>query len=239
VKALLSTLASSMSSAPPDKDNPLLAPCSRFDARYENLPFKSKNFTDWPKEYNDKVQAIVEEHMNYTMNASCGAGDVNALLAPRSSLQELADKLPTWKGSNKPPLRQSDIGLVLMEFLNMYECALKERFFFLSYDSLELKKQQMSEAGKNDAITYPEITREMENGLALIRRELAVSRKTLTRTLLVIGGMNRLLPLDLDLRCIAGASMDLRNAAALAAEASACLPRVWNAKDPLRDIMQQ
>jgi len=219
-----------------DEENPLLAPCSRFDKRYENLLFKSNNFTDWPKEYHDKVQEVVEEHLKFpSKKVECSSGDFDSFLQPQPKLRQLANNLLTWNGSNSPTLRQTDIGLVLMEYLNIYECVLKERYFFLSYDSQELMKQNMSE-GENAAISYPQVIREMENELSLIRGELGLARKTLTRTLAVISGMNRIIPLDLELQCMAGASMDIRNATALAAEAGACLPRIWNAKDPFRDL---
>ncbi|MDD5074371.1 MAG: hypothetical protein PHO54_00690 [Candidatus Peribacteraceae bacterium] len=236
--AQLLPTGSSSSSVAVDKLNPLLSPCSRYDTRFENLPFKSKNFNDWPKEYHDKVQAVVEEHLKFSsQNVRCSSGDLDSFLQPQSKLQALAQSLPTWKGPNSPSLKQTDVGVVLMEFLNVYECALKERFFFLPLDSLQFLKQQSS-GRSSSAMPHSSLLPEMEQELSIIRRELALSRKTLTRTLAIIGGMNRLLPLDLELQCMAGISMDLRNASALAAEASACLPRVWNAKDSFRDLKE-
>lgn len=229
----------------PEKGNPLLAPCTIYSQLLQQLPFKSDNFERWPEEYKQTVQGIVEEHFSFLQSApQCTSA---SLLQPQGQLQSLASRLPTWNGSRgkTPQLKQTDIGLVLLEFLNVYECAIQERFYFLTRDAWETVYNKENESSSPSVFgassssknaTYGLVLEEMFNEMPVLEKELLSARDILNRTLAVIGGMNRLVALQKELQCIEGASLDIRNATALAAEAASCLPRVWNAKDPLRDL---
>ena len=235
----------------PEKGNPLLAPCTIYSDLLKTIPFESDNFEDWPEEYRNKVQSIVEENFSFLKSSpNCSASSPEDLLAPQSSLQSLASQLPTWQSARgkAPQLKQTDIGLVLLEFLNVYECAIQERFYFLTRDAWNTTyENSVSSAGNLGGIiaggsssskgtSYSLVLEETFKELPVLESELLSARDILNRTLSIISGMNRYLALDRELRCIEGASLDLRNATALAAEAATCLPRIWNAKDPLRDI---
>lgn len=235
----------------PDKANPLLAPCTMYDDYYEDLPFESDNFDKWPEKYHETVQKIIEEHFTFMQRTvDCSAGSLEALLPAQSELKGLSKKLPTWQENRGkvPPIRQTDIGPVLLEFLNVYECAMQERFYFLTvdaWDTVKKKKEEENEdsifdisgdSSSESDISYSEVLGEMWKETMAIEHELKIARDLLNRVLAIVEGPTRLLALDAEMQCIEGASMDLRNAAALAAEASTCLPRIWNAKDPLRDI---
>lgn len=229
----------------PEKENPLLSPCTIYSDLLTEIPFESDNFEDWPDEYKKKVQEVIEEHFSFLEDApNCGASDPALLLGPQPKLQQLANSLPTWMSArgHVPPLKQTDIGLVLLEFLNVYECAIQERYYFLTRDAWETvynksgESNSMAFSSSSKGATYPLIIEEMFKEMPVLESELLSARDLLNRILTTVSGMNRLVALHKELRCIEGASMDIRNAAALAAETASCLPRIWNAKDPLRDL---
>lgn len=74
---------------------------------------------------------------------------------------------------------------------------------------------------------------------AIINEERVVARVTLHRVLTLIGNFGRLRPLEAELECTQRLSLDIRNISALTAETSSCLPRIWNAKDVLRDYKEE
>ena len=211
--------------------NPLLTPCSLFEKSYNDLGFASNNFDNWPTIYHEKVAEVVEEHLkDLSITAKCDAEKSEDFLKAGSKLEELANKLPTWKKSGAK-VKYTDAGMVLLEYLRSYECILKERQYFISIDSLEYMKSRLEEN-----ITHPNVFAEQGRESSIIEKQLILSRKILNRTLTYLGGIDRFLPLDAELQCVQRASLDIRNAAALAAETSTCLPRIWNNRDPLRDI---
>ncbi len=65
---------------------------------------------------------------------------------------------------------------------------------------------------------------------------MATARPTLERTLSIIGGLDRLNLLKLDIECLRRASLDLRNTLGLVAEAASCMPRSWDVRGSLRDM---
>ena len=128
-----------------------------------------------------------------------------------------------------------DVGPVLLEYLRTYECALNERKNFIG---IIVPKENASNAGQNvsvsmDRILYNDTTDEQRS---TIDHELAVSRATLNRTLTIIGGEDRLRPLSLDIECLKRVSLDIRNITGLISQASACLPRIRDARGSLRDL---
>ena len=160
---------------------------------------------------------------------------------------------PNLINTNANRLGQLDVGTVLLEYLRMYECALVERSLFLITDTLtqerereERMKELKSETSGNalEALLKVLKRRPMNwtsylhfviRDRQIILNELITARRSLNRTLTFLSGFNRMKPIDMELKCLQQASLDVRNGLALAADASSCLSRIWNAKDVLRD----
>ncbi|MFH1443961.1 MAG: hypothetical protein ABIG34_01050 [Candidatus Peregrinibacteria bacterium] len=221
-----------------EEENSILTPCSRFakNYAYAQLPFRDGSFSQWPTEYHRIVGEVVDEHMqSFSRPPDCSATTGGGVLPGGAKLSALAKSLPSWKESS---VSQWEASSVLLEFLRAYECALEERLYFLHPDALLQLEMAMQEEGDESDIYLSLLTAEVSEEDQTIATELATARSSLNRTLSVLAGLSRLLPLHSELQCIERASLDIRNALALGAEASACLPRIWNAKDPLRDLPQ-
>ncbi|MEI8229870.1 MAG: hypothetical protein WCG83_01910 [Candidatus Peregrinibacteria bacterium] len=220
--------------------DPFLSPCSRNSDASKSLGFTVAAFFSWPTQYHDRVASIVEDHLQTIgKSAMCQAGNTEEFLSPGEKLAALARLLPTWKDGRS--LSRIDIAPVLQEYLRIYECALKERQYYLALDAQKWTADQQARATLGDTsaevqMTLGSLGLEMSKQNAVIERELLLARPLLNRTLTVIAGLDRLLPLDASLQCIERASLDIRNAAGLAAEAGSCFPRISNSKDPLRDL---
>jgi len=127
------------------------------------------------------------------------------------------------------------MGTVLLEYLRTYECALSERQSFLNVILQNSSAQQNASIG-NSRDTYNEANASERQTIA---RELSLARATLDRTLLVIGGMDRLRPLTVDIECLKRTSLDIRNITGLISQTSMCLPRVRDARGSLQDLPSQ
>ena len=218
----------------PEDEHPILAPCSRFVDRYETLGFRDNYIEDWPEMYHDQVDRVIEEYLE-SPKVQCDAEDYEAFMPPGPELLDLAASLPTWNDPDVP-LSEYDISRVLLEYLRIYECALMEFEAFREFDT------SMEEFDRKPEITFLFFSDVMEGSLKrawIINKERAIARKTLHRVLTLIGTFGRLRPLEAELECTQRLSIDIRNIAALTAETSACLPRVWNAKDALRDFKEE
>jgi len=229
-------------------DHPILAPCSRFDSRYrDKLGFREKYIKNWPKQYHDTVNTIIEDHLK-PPELQCDAPDYESLLKPGEELKKLATTMPTWSDP-QVRLTRYDLGRVLLEYLRVYECALNEYASISLYDTAKEIGREEDE-GLRQPLADPEMARvflnifmsglstEDADRLAIIDREKILAREALTRTLSVVAALDRLRPVEMELQCMQQMSLDIRNVTALSAEASACLPRVWNAKDILRDLKE-
>lgn len=225
----------------PYDEHPILAPCTRFDDRYDLLQFRDRNIDKWPDIYHDQVKRVVEEFME-PVELECNAEDYEALLEPGTQLTDLAASLPTWNDPDVP-LSRFDISRVLLEYLRVYECALMEYDVFLYFDTAQ---EQFSEEQAKQGVThvaffdffFSDLLDEAAIRAETIKRERLIARKTLKRVLTLIATAERLRPLEAELECMQRLSIDIRNTASLTAEASSCLPRVWNAKDILRDYKE-
>ena len=138
---------------------------------------------------------------------------------------------------NSLHLSELDIGTVLLEYLRMYECALVERTLFLPTHTLD-------QVSKREALLSGNILPTLEHMIVAvivwtdretIIEELLIARRAINRTVTMLSGYNRFNVLNMELQCLQQASLDMRNGLALAADSASCLPRIWNAKDPLRD----
>ena len=220
------------SGRPPD-EHPILAPCSRFENRYRTLLFEELYIAEWPEIYHDQVNRVIEEYLA-PREVECSAVDYENFLPPGPELLGLAEGLPTWNDPDVP-LSEYDIARVLLEYLRIYECSLMEFGEFLEFDTT------LEEKSKPDfvSIFFPEVMVEAFERSAIIQEERSVARQTLHRVLTLIGNFGRLRPLEAELECTQRLSLDIRNIAALTAETSSCLPRIWNAKDSLRDFKEE
>ncbi|MBU0766279.1 hypothetical protein KKF55_00630 [Patescibacteria group bacterium] len=231
----------------------------------------------WMNQYHENVGEVVTEALGGNGEPPrCTASSYEEMLPLTGKLGQLAATLPSWHSltwqlppndiatddfdsdpelinSNLSSLSQLDVGTVLLEYLQMYECALVERSLFLARDTYkqeqgrEKKLISLKNGAAGDvleALVRILKRRPLEWGRyinfvigdrQIILQELTIARRSLERTLTFLSGFNHLRPIDMELTCLQQASLDVRNGLALAADASSCLPRVWNNKDVLRD----
>lgn len=206
------------------------APCSIKDG-----PFKDIAFDQWPQTYHGTVSGVIDAHLEKLRNPStaditCTADDYPSMIRANGALQSLASRLAPWKSKSPSEL---ELGPVLLEYLRTYECALQEKRYFLP------TSQQSSSSSSGPQIGYGRFVNEEQDDASVISRELATARPLLERTLSIVGGMDRLQPLSLDIECIRRASLDLRNTLGLTAEAAACMPRAWDVRGSLRDLKEE
>lgn len=213
----------------PPLEHPILAPCTRFDDRYATLLFRDTYVEEWPEIYHDQVNRVIEEYLQ-SQTLQCNGDNYSELLAPGPELLSLAASLPTWNDPDVP-LGEFDVSRVLLEYLRIYECSLMEFNEFLQFDTA---KEKFAEFEFLD-LFYSDLVEESLKRSDIIQEELAIARTTLHRVLTLIGTFGRLRPLEAELECTQRLSLDVRNITALTAETSACMPRIWNAKDALRD----
>lgn len=184
----------------------------------------------WVARYHATVKEIVDADLAWTPPDSCMAA---AAGAPTTALKNLAAQISPWRDSaaSFATLKESQIGPVLLEYLRLYECALKTAQASLSTDVV-----QSIGAGATNPVTSAAFTIESARKNTIIAGERKTARLVLHRTLVAISGMQRLRPLAGSLSCIERASLDLRNVLSLAAEASTCLIRASDARGSLRTL---
>lgn len=208
-----------------------LDPCSA-----EDSVFEEKKFDDWAKTYHDQVSKTVEAHLRgirriTTLPLQCTSETFTAQILPSPDLQETADMFPMGKRLvAQKKLGEGDMATVLLEFLRVYECSLKEREQYL------FTKIPLEEVGPEGVMDIGDLLTKEQEQRQLIARELAVSRPALEQTLSLLGGFDRLQPLSLDIECIKRTSLDLRNVLGLAADASSCLPKAWDTHQSLLNL---
>jgi len=223
------------------KTYPILESCSRNDEEYKNFYFNTEDFEDWPDSYHDMVDDVIDEYINPEPDEAieCIDGELMPLGAD-SKLLEMAEMLPPWQDSDDlDKLDRNDIGIVLLEFLRVYECALVEHSFFLPIDIAQEHFDELALAPDPSVIAdllFGDLVSEIAFHSDIISKEIATARPTLERALAIVSSLTRLGPLSAELECLQRASLDLRNGMGLAADASVCLPKGWDAKDPLRDL---
>jgi hypothetical protein len=220
--------------------------------------FNVSELTQWKEEFHSTVGAIVAEDME-DQPPKCTATTYEETMQPRPQLSALAQKLPSWENRegnnfNISRLSQLDVGTVLLEYLQMYECALVERSLFLPLHSSTQESNRATRLREildsaSVSTDMPAFLKNTIQGLrtlfhltavviadrGAINAELFAARSSVHRALSFIGGYNRLRPIETELKCLQQATLDIRNGFALAADAGSCLPRIWNAKDSQRD----
>ncbi len=235
--ALLLYGCNSLITTPPENiDTERLAACTIVGSVFETLPF-----AEWPKKYHETVAKVIEAHMKSiedtkTTELQCTASDYASLVKPIPELTELAKTLPPWKDPLKlSKLSETELGPVLLEYLRVYECSLSERRNFLSTIVAKEFATAPTTAPNTlqQRIDYNETTDEQRR---IIDYETAIARTTLNKTLIIVGGQDRLRPLGLDIECLKRVSLDIRNIMGLLSQASACMPRIRDARGSLRDL---
>jgi hypothetical protein len=207
-----------------------LKPCSA-----EGSIFAKTTFTDWKKTYHGSVSKAVGAHMKQasafaSLPIKCTEDDYANLLPASAELKTIARMVPQWSaGGAADKLTETDMGTVLLEFLRVYECSMNER-----KASLPIYIQRAGGA----ALEHGELNKKQSEEVRTMDEELTIARASLERTLALVGGYDRLRPLALDIECIKRASLDMRNVLGLAADASACLPRIWDARQSLQDLAE-
>lgn len=217
----------------------------------EGTPFATTNFAvydpsdstrpptyGWHDIYESQVRAVVDEHLRVLLgegNASaaqqvrCDAATYRDMFPAGGALQALASSLPAFRGRTDR-LSEMDIGAVLIEWLRVYECAMKEEGVeWTMYAHVE---RDFRTYGVKDRTPKEEALQRA----AYIENALRSGRALTERVLTLLGGFGRLRPLAAELTCLERMSADIRNNMSLLAETSACLPRALNARGSLRDF---
>lgn len=222
--------------------SPVRSDGDRLDAcTAEESPFAIVPPSKWIETYHETVDDVIESHLESLQDINtaalrCTAGDYASLVEPTAALRDLAASLPAWNSdARKKALSEAEIGPVLLEYLRIYECALNERRNFLN---ILIPKEWY---GSGSSASSEKLTRDVANKSAaeqqrMIDHELLLARPTLDRTLQILGGYDRLRPLSLDVECLKRTSLDIRNLLGLVSQASACLPRIRDARGSLRDL---
>lgn len=233
----------------------LLAGCGRMEPDVGNsilkLPpcdnsgnvFGSSRLETMQSAYHGTVSQVVDAHVNQlvditTLPLMCTANDYRGLLQPSGALRDLAYLLPEWGPSRINDLSEADLGPVLLEYLRVYECSLLQRSQFLNVFIVreQAETRTLPDGTEIQVMPQADLTAEQEKQRKLIDHEIETARPTLERTIAFLGGIDRLRPLSAELECLKRASLDLRNATGLMAEAASCMPKIWDARGSLRDL---
>ncbi len=208
-----------------DSAKPPLASCEKSDTLF---PGRGKNTLEsWKNNYRLTVKDILKAHESPRI-AQCTENEGNQ--PPTQKLSNLAKNLAPWKTTqSQNALLEADMATVLLEYQRMYECALNERLSFLLPSVVAEGK-----SSEGDIKVAP-LSKTLESEQQSIQQELSLTRTVLHRVLSFVGANDRLSPLAQNLECLERASLDIRNALGLAADASACLPRAWDARGSLRE----
>jgi len=212
-----------------DRAEPVLAACSGSSIVFpkNRFIFLTNPVERLRRDYHATVEKVITAHMEErTIVCTEGVREV-----PTEALNDLAERLPPWRSPIRSAgLRESDISAVLLEYVRVYECALKEHEYF---GATRVAKDTEDGAGIFNIFRFLNTSAERTD---LIRKELIFARRALERTLALLGGMDRLRPVDASLECLQLSSFEIRNLVALAADAASCIPRALDAKTSLRDI---
>ena len=222
----------------PDKDSyPVLGKCSGKEEQqlYQvfGISTPSPDTIDiWSRRYREEVSKIIGEYLEEEDKINCLEEAIDHLPGSAGGgVQSLAAKLPPWKeAEDLAMLARIDTGVVLLELLRTYECALVERYFFLFTDAAS----DLFTIGDPE-IWWWEVFQEFGKQRRKIEKELAIARPTLNRTLSIANTSGGLRILRRNVECVKRSSIDIRNGFALGAEAAACMPRIQDAKGPFRD----
>lgn len=193
--------------------------------------FRDIPYAEWKTAYHTTTQNILQAL--YESRWETSAQNCTEPAAP-AGLEQLARNLEPWKKGEHAPFTAADTPPVLLEHLRVYECALIERAVFLP---MHIRDEEYERRRGREAnpLFFPQLMSLTFEQLQDILKELRTARPTLEQALTLVAPLGSVNGLRRNLECIQRASLDIRNALALAAEATACLPRTWNPQDVLRD----
>jgi len=228
---------------------PRLGSCTKDDTRIFSMDGTVViPYADWSKIYHGDVGEVVESFLgkpaggNYAQREpvgglnACSGEDLRTTPASQK-LGEIALKLEPWMDATAS-FDQSDVTPVLLEYLRVYECSLAERSTRLMVEiwKEETERRRGLPGGLSaNPFPYQKLLEEWFKQHKEIQEELRISRPTLERALGIMGTAQMARMLSQNTNCVQRASLDIRNAVGLAADTASCLPRIWNAKDPMRD----
>ncbi len=188
----------------------------------------------WKQSYHQNVSSVVNAVMSQTQRAQCTLTQSENV---PTVMLALASQMPPWRDMRRlQTLRTEDVGSVLLEYLRLYECTLQDRASKLPVFALmEIREKAKAEGKPMESVPVLKVNPEESRQLKIISNEMALARPSLHRTLLFLASTMRLGSLGSEMDCLERASADLRNTLGLAAETSACLPRIWDARGALRN----
>lgn len=217
-----------------------LPECSGKGTAFESLTLDEAKNT-----YHAAVSEVVNAHVSdlediNTRPLQCTANDYRGLMKPTAALNAMAAQLPEWGRSRGAALSEADLGPVLLEYLRVYECSLQERSSFLIgfVQDEQSTTETLDSGGEIDVIERSVLATEQQRQRDILNEELLTARPALERTIAFLGAVDRLRPLSAELECLKRASLDLRNAMGLTAEAASCMPKIWDARGSLRDLAE-
>lgn len=202
-------------------------------------PASNDPLAGWISMYHARTGAAIESTLLEMKSPDCS---IDRSVTVPAAVGALAYRLPPWAKGNKV-VALADTPAVLLEHLRVYECTLREWDTFLPTQMSLILAPNAGIPAPLQALgqTFFLINQATEKYLKdhwTIALELATAQTTLHRALVVLTGSTRFAPLTQNLTCLQQASVDLRNVLGLAADASACMPRAWDARDPLRNLAQ-
>jgi hypothetical protein len=215
----------------PNHVQTVLSACSGSTLLFPRIKLNALEY--WSATYHQNVSTVVNAVSAPAMSDACSLTPVQ----PPTVMLALASQLPPWNDPERLlTLRRDDVGNVLLEYLRTYECALEERAMELPIRSNEELNEQAKQNGETPTgINLSQATTEEARQLKFIQKEMQLSRPALHRTLLFLASTMRLGSLGREMDCLTRASADLRNSLGLAAETSACVNRIWDARSALRN----
>ncbi len=206
-------------------------------------------YAEWAEIYHGDVDNILESFIGKAVQGNFaqreppgGLGQCSGTQAASTTpapplLRDIAKKLEPWI-DNETVFGQSDTTPVLLEYLRVYECSLAERSTRLPVDIWEEESERRRLLPGGLAANPFLLGKFLEKWYTQnreIQQELKIARPTLERVLGLMGTVQMSRVLAQDTNCLQRASLDIRNSLGLSADTAACMPRIWNAKDPMRD----
>lgn len=183
--------------------------------------------TQWSARYHDRVRTVLQEYLQQLRNGGACEATVRTVATP--ALRKLAEDME-WE-----EVHQEDVPAVLLEYLRLYGCALQDETLLSDQRAETDIHDRAREAGET-FMNILDAPIAAESARIDARRELAIARSALHRTLLYLSGYGRLQPMSSSLQCLEGATADIANNMRLVTEASACMPRIWDARTSLRTL---
>jgi hypothetical protein len=226
--------------------SPILSSCSRnstplFDLAYADLRRDNDVIDQWSAGFHELMATLTTEQLDPTaIEIECKAETMHEFLKPTDAMQQVIDEWePFTIDPNTSKLSRLDIGYVMLELLRQYECALQERLYVIEGEiSEELVYEIFPGQGSNTYVTENSVTTEAQEQRTKIKRELSTTREAVEQTVRIVTSKERTTIVRAEVECLERASLDIRNATGLAAEANSCLPRIWNSKDVLIDLVE-